>query len=87
MKKMIVSLLLIVFTLSSFAFAGYVNGYTRSNGTYVKGYYRSEPNYTVRDNYGYKGNSNPYTGEYGKNYYRNNHTSEYYNGYKYNYSY
>lgn len=58
----------------------YVNGYTRSNGTYVQGYYRSSPNGTVQDNYSYKGNSNPYTGQSGTNYYRHDTTSPYYRG-------
>jgi hypothetical protein len=43
----------------------YVSGYTRSNGTYVSGYYRTAPNSTVYDNYSYRGNYNPYTGQYG----------------------
>ena len=56
----------------------YINGYTRHDGTYVQGYYRSEPNSTVTDNYSYKGNSNPYTGETGSNYYHKSPSSEYY---------
>lgn len=43
----------------------YVNQYTRKNGTYVGGHYRSAPNNTTLDNYGTKGNSNPYTGKQG----------------------
>ena len=43
----------------------YVPGYTRSNGTYVKGHYRSSPNSTQRDNYSTYGNTNPYTGKKG----------------------
>ncbi|MFZ3071917.1 MAG: hypothetical protein WA162_01595 [Thermodesulfobacteriota bacterium] len=45
--------------------AGWVNGYYKSNGTYVEGYYRSSPNNSVLDNYSTKGNSNPYTLEKG----------------------
>ena len=45
----------------------YVNGYTRSNGTYVPGHYRSSPNSTQRDNYSAYGNANPYTGKRGTN--------------------
>lgn len=56
----------------------YVNGHFE-NGRYVQGYYRSDKNNTVRDNFSYKGNINPYTYEEGHNYYRNNPTSEYYN--------
>lgn len=58
-----------------------VKGYYRSDGTYVQGYTRSSPNNTVRDNYSYKGNKNPYTGKTGNNYYRDDSTSEYYNPY------
>lgn len=43
----------------------YVNGHTRSDGTYVAPHYRSEPNSTQYDNYSSKGNYNPYTGERG----------------------
>lgn len=43
----------------------YVNGYTKSDGTYVPGYYRSSPNGTTSDNYSHKGNINPYTGKEG----------------------
>jgi hypothetical protein len=65
----------------SAAFADqYVHGYTRSNGTYVKPYYRSSPNGTVRDNFSYKGNVNPYTGAIGTNRYVHDKTSPYYQG-------
>lgn len=37
----------------------YVDGYTRSDGTYVQGHYRSSPNSTTYDNYSTKGNTNP----------------------------
>lgn len=43
----------------------YVNGYTRSNGTYVEPHYRSSPNNTAYDNWSTKGNVNPYTGQEG----------------------
>lgn len=57
---------LISLVLASGLFADqYVNGYTRSNGTYVQGYYRSSPNSTTSDNFSTKGNTNPYTGERG----------------------
>ena len=67
--------------LTSNSFADtWVNSYTRSDGTNVGGYYRSDPNSTVRDNFSYKGNTNPYTGSTGSNYYRNSPSSEYYSG-------
>jgi hypothetical protein len=61
------------------SYAGYVNGYYKSNGTYVNGYNKSDRNSTVRDNYNYYGNTNPYTGKTGSNKYYDNPTSEYYN--------
>ena len=78
MKRLIGLVLALVLVFSSLAYADWVNGYTRSNGTYVSGYNRSSPNNTVRDNYSYKGNTNPYTGAVGTDYYRNSPSSEYY---------
>lgn len=66
--------------LSSAAFAEHVNGYYRSNGTYVNSYERSDRNNTVTDNYSFKGNTNPYTGAVGNNYERHDTTSPYFNG-------
>jgi len=43
----------------------YVNPYVRSNGTYTPSHYQTNPNYTDRDNYGTRGNFNPYTGQRG----------------------
>ena len=43
----------------------YVLGYTRSNGTYVSGHYRSCANGTTSDNWSTRGNQNPYTGAWG----------------------
>ncbi len=42
-----------------------VNGYYRSNGTYVQPYHRSAPDNTRTDNYSTRGNVNPYTGAAG----------------------
>ncbi len=42
-----------------------VDGYTRSNGTYVEGYKRTQQNTTNTDNYSTTGNSNPYTQQNG----------------------
>lgn len=56
----------------------YVQGHYTNNGSYVQPYHRSDSNNTVRDNYSYKGNSNPYTGQSGSNYYRNSPSSSYY---------
>jgi hypothetical protein len=43
----------------------HVNGYTKSNGTYVAPHERSAPNDTKSDNWSHKGNTNPFTGEVG----------------------
>jgi len=43
----------------------YVNGYTKRDGTYVQGHYRSSPNSKRYDNYSSRGNTNPYTGKKG----------------------
>lgn len=43
----------------------YVSPYTRSDGTYVAPHYQTNPNNTQSDNYGTRGNLNPYTGQYG----------------------
>ena len=63
MKKLIFAVALLIVSLCSYAQSStYVNGYTRSNGTYVQGYYRTTPNSTRNDNYSTIGNINPYTG-------------------------
>ena len=59
--------------------AVHVNGYLRSNGTYVQGYERTAPDGNPYNNYGYPGNYNPNTGAitggnpdtYLNNYYNN----------------
>jgi hypothetical protein len=43
----------------------YVQGYERSNGTYVAPHYQTNPNETRNDNYSTRGNVNPYTGQEG----------------------
>jgi hypothetical protein len=42
-----------------------VNGYTRSNGTYVQPYHRTAPDSNPYNNYSTQGNVNPYTGQIG----------------------
>ena len=79
--KRILALVLVALFICSVAYAEWVNSYTKSNGTRVSGYNRSSSNSTVGDNYSYKGNTNPYTGAVGTNYYRNSPSSEYYDPY------
>ncbi len=65
MKKLILLLLTFVSMVSLAAADEWVNGYTKRDGTYVPGYYRTNPNGTTSDNYSHKGNINPYTGKEG----------------------
>jgi hypothetical protein len=59
-KKILFSFLLLcmIFFVMGNAHAGWVSGYTRSDGTYVNGYYRTEPNYYKWDNYSWDNNWN-----------------------------
>ncbi len=83
MKKIVLALLLIG-SFISLTFADYAPGYTKKTGKYVKAYNRSHSNKTVRDNYSYKGNVNPYTGRKGKSNYKHSSSSTYYSGTKSN---
>lgn len=57
-------LLILIFNHNSYA-DEWVDGYTKRDGTYVNGHFKSSPNSTNLDNYSTQGNSNPYTGESG----------------------
>lgn len=70
MKKLILFLATLLISFLSLAQRKsssdvYVNGYTRSNGTYVQPHYRTAPNSTTTDNFSERGNINPYTGKAG----------------------
>ncbi|WP_223302349.1 hypothetical protein, partial [Flavobacterium branchiophilum] len=66
MKKLLFITVLLFTTALSFAQSHVrVSDYTRSNGTYVPGHYRTSQNYTRDDNWITKGNTNPYTGKAG----------------------
>lgn len=43
----------------------WISGYTKTDGTYVNGYYRTEANNTINDNYSTYPNVNPFTGKKG----------------------
>jgi len=64
MRHLLYTLLFATFAMPVFADT-YVEGYTRDDGTYVQGHYRSESNQYEFDNYSAEGNVNPYTGEPG----------------------
>lgn len=65
MKTTIIAVLLSSLLVGTAHADRYVNGYTRRDGTYVQGHYRSDANSTYNDNYSTRGNYNPYTGEPG----------------------
>ncbi len=77
-KRLGLALVALVATVTAVQADQYVSGYTRRDGKYVRGYYRSSPNNTVRDNYSYSGNRNPYTGTTGTDRYYSSPSSEYY---------
>ena len=82
MKRVFAILVVVAFLLTGFSicFADvWVDGYYRSDGTYVKGHWRSDPDGDPSNNWSTKGNENPYTGKKGyKNPYR---SSDPYNPY------
>ena len=43
----------------------YIDGYTKKDGTVIKGYYRSLPDKNKLNNWTTKGNINPFTGKKG----------------------
>ena len=69
---LLLALMLLVPITSTFAKGGgkggpvSVNGYFRSNGTYVAPHMRSAPDGNFSNNWSTVGNANPYTGEEGK---------------------
>lgn len=66
MKKLLFTFgLMLVASVSFSQSQTWVNGYTKSNGTYVAGYYKTTPNTTSTDDYTYKSNINPNTGTVG----------------------
>lgn len=65
MKNLLLAAILgftFLFPITSVYADVWVNGYTRSNGTYVQGYYRSSPDGNPYNNWSFPGNTNPYTG-------------------------
>lgn len=66
MKFIIMFFLAVSTMFSSTANADtWVNGYMKSNGTYVPGHFRSSPDGSVDNNWSTEGNVNPYTGRIG----------------------
>jgi len=63
-----VILLFLLFYSLSFGQDVWVDPYFRSDGTFVRGHFRTRPNSTVLDNYSTWPNINPYTGKVGSRY-------------------
>lgn len=79
--KTIVLMLCIVFLFATVAIADQtVKGHYRGDGTYVQPYHRSSPDSSPTNNYDFKGNTNPHTGQEGTDLYRSNPKSPYYDG-------
>lgn len=57
--------LVVVASSDSTAKSSSVKGYVKKDGTYVAPHHRTTHNGTKLDNYGTKGNVNPYTGKEG----------------------
>lgn len=88
MKKLF--FLIVFFFTTALTFAQsevWVNGYTRSNGTYVQGYYRTAPDYTINNNWSTVGNVNPHTGRAGTVSRSSSYSSTYYSAPAYTQSY
>ena len=66
MKTLLIFVFLL-FPVSALAYGDdvHVDGYTRSNGTYVQPHMRTAPDNTTSNNYSTYGNTNPYTGKQG----------------------
>ena len=63
MKKIItITLMSLIAIGSTVAAQTWVNGYYKSNGTYVSSHYRTSPDNSPYNNYSYPGNYNPNTG-------------------------
>ena len=82
MKTIIFLLTFILFTTMAFAGDVWVNGYYRSDGTYIQGHRRSAPNQNKWDNYGKKPQNNnsyyaPYS-PYSRDYDRDGILNKYY---------
>jgi hypothetical protein len=62
----LLAMLIISFSFHASASGNHsTKGYSKKNGTYVAPHRQTNPNRTQRDNWGAKGNANPYTGKNG----------------------
>jgi hypothetical protein len=64
MRKLLLGLAVVMFATPAFADV-WVKGHYRSDGTWVPGYWKTDPNGTAEDNYSQYPNYNPHTGSLG----------------------
>lgn len=64
-RKLCLSLLVLLVLASAAVAQVHVQGYTRRDGTYVPPHYRSAPDSNPYNNWSTRGNVNPYTGQPG----------------------
>ena len=64
MRVFVAVITMVLFALPVIA-GNYVEGYTKSDGTYVSGHYRSTADGNYNNNYSVEGNYNPNTGKMG----------------------
>lgn len=65
MRKLGIAIVVLLVSGVALAKGTRVRGHTRKDGSYVAPHHRSSPNGKKSDNWGTKGNSNPYTGKEG----------------------
>lgn len=63
--KLIGALIIALFAIPDTFADQYQQGYMRRDGTYVQPHYQSSPDNSYNNNWGIRGNSNPYTGKSG----------------------
>lgn len=64
MKKLAIVIAFAI-AVPAWAQSTYVKPHVRKDGTYVEGHHRTKPDSSVDNNYGTRGNYNPYTGDRG----------------------
>lgn len=64
-RFLLAAILLCLVASTALAQSVYTRGYYRSNGTYVQPHYSTRPDGNTFNNYGTRGNYNPYTGATG----------------------
>ena len=65
MRKIFLTIFFLIVSFLTFGSDLFIDGYYRSDGTYVKPHYRSRADNSFQNNYSSYGNTNPYTGKKG----------------------